>query len=159
MDWTPFAEGLFRWLPNWNKVLFALFLLSGLVLFLPWSALTAMHLEKFAAAYRAEEWLVFLFCAAVLLAEVIHRLYLSSRARREIDIRLECRTAAESVVIAELLKNGQTLRWPHEAGIESLHKDGLLWRENGPYDNRHFVYGLTKTARIRAIALGIGKPK
>jgi hypothetical protein len=158
MDWAPFAAGLFRWLPNWNKVLFALLLLSGLVLFLPWNTLTAMQLEKLAAAHRAEEWLVFLFCAAALLTEVIHQVYLTNRAHREIDIRLKCRTAPESEVIAELLKNGQTLRWPHEAGIESLHKDGLLWRENGPYENRHYVYGLTKTARARAIALGIGKP-
>jgi hypothetical protein len=43
MDYGTIFKTFVEWFPDRNKVLVALFLISGLFLFLPWSVLTAMH--------------------------------------------------------------------------------------------------------------------
>lgn len=159
MDWIAFLKSFMEWFPDRNKVLFALCLLSGLLLFLPWNQLTAMHLEKFADMYRVEEWLIFLFCSLILLAEGIHGAWKRLHVHEEIDARLRQLTTPELGVITRIMAGEQMLKWTHEDGVEGLHQNGILWREPGPYDNGHYVYGLTKSARARVIALRIAKPK
>jgi hypothetical protein len=137
--------------------LLALCVFSALLLFLPWNALVAMHVEKFADSNRAWEWLVFLFCLIVLSASVIDISWRTAHAHREIDKRLHHLTPTESSIVARILAGETIIKWPHEEGIQGLCQDGLLWRENTGFDNGQFVYGLEKAARYRAIALGIGK--
>lgn len=139
--------------------MFALVLISGLFLFLPWTALSAMHIESLAGTYRPAEWIVFLFCLSVLILEGGSKGWGLATAHRDIDRRLRHLTPCESGTIEQILAGIPVLQWPHE-GAETLHQAGILWRHDGPYpENGQHVYGLTEIARQRAIALGFGKRK
>jgi hypothetical protein len=79
MDWAAFAKAFVAWFPGRNKVLFAFFVIASLSLFLPWTVLSAMHVEGFAGAHRPMEWFTFVFCTIILLAEGGHKTWALSR--------------------------------------------------------------------------------
>jgi hypothetical protein len=70
-------------------------------------------------------------------------------------------TVPQRGIVEQFLAGQQVLKWTHENGVEELRRLGILWREPTAWNsqNNQWVYGLEKTAKDRAIALGMGREK
>jgi hypothetical protein len=150
--WKAFVA----WFPDVYKTMFAFIVISGCLLFFPWSWLVAMHVESVANSYRPAEWLVFALFTILLSLHWGDKGLRSTNEWFFLNKRLKRLTPFEADTVSTLLSGRSVIAWPYEERILYLHGDGIIKQIGIDVANGQFSYMLERRAERAARKMNLG---